>query len=439
MLGGGKKVNPEELERIYGAAPEIVELAVLEDKGGLVALVRPDPAKLRARGATNLRDGIRVVLGEAAQGLPSYERLSGFALTSQKLPQTRLGKYRRFLLPALYAQAIGGAARRPAHILDAEDKELLHDRTAAAVWQLLQQRFPEEAIDLDVNLSLDLNIDSFGWMELTLLLQDRLNVHLSETDIASIETIRDLLRRSIERRQQITGAPQAIGVDLDRWLAPTGTLLRVLAAGLYAVNRLVMRSLFHLHAMGVEQLPGSGPFVITPNHVSYLDPMAIAAALPYRRFEQLYWAGDFHLLFSNPLARFFARALHIFPVDADHPAAALAAANRVLRAAGVQVWFPEGWRSPDGKLQRFLPGIGELLLQSNAPAVPAYIRGAFEALPRTRRVPRLRPISVAFGHPILTAALVADGCGQSDDERIVNALRQRVAALADASAAYSRN
>ena len=41
VLGGGKKVSPEELERIYGTAPEIVELAVLEDKGDLVALVRP--------------------------------------------------------------------------------------------------------------------------------------------------------------------------------------------------------------------------------------------------------------------------------------------------------------------------------------------------------------------------------------------------------------
>ena len=42
MLGGGKKVDPEDLERIYGAAPEIAEMAVLEDKGALVALVRPD-------------------------------------------------------------------------------------------------------------------------------------------------------------------------------------------------------------------------------------------------------------------------------------------------------------------------------------------------------------------------------------------------------------
>jgi len=83
VLGGGKKVIPEDLERSYGGAPEIAEVAVLEDGGALVALVRPEAAKLRERGVTNLRDGIRIILGEKARDLPSWQRLSGFALTDQ--------------------------------------------------------------------------------------------------------------------------------------------------------------------------------------------------------------------------------------------------------------------------------------------------------------------------------------------------------------------
>jgi long-chain acyl-CoA synthetase len=128
VLGGGKKVMPEDLERIYGRAPEILEIAILEEKGTLVALVRPDPVKLRQRGATNLRDGVRVILGELAQHLRSYERLSGFALTDQPLPRTRLGKYRRFLLPSLYAQAAVGGGRRAVRTLTPADTALLPDR-----------------------------------------------------------------------------------------------------------------------------------------------------------------------------------------------------------------------------------------------------------------------------------------------------------------------
>jgi long-chain acyl-CoA synthetase len=433
VLGGGKKVNPEDLERIYGGVPEILELALLEDNGALVALVRPDAAKLRQRGATNLRDGVRVLLGEQAQNLPSYQRLSGFALTDQPLPRTRLGKYRRFLLSKLYAQAAGGAARRPAHVRGPEDAALLRDPTAAAVWSLLRQRYPEEAIDLDVNLGLDMNLDSFGWMELTILLQDRLGVHLVESDIAGIETIRDLLRRSIDHRPLAAREKPAIATDVERWLAPPGAFLRIAGAGLYALNWLAMRALFRLRATGVEGLPGSGPFVITPNHVSYLDGLAIAAALPFRRFRQLYWAGDVRLLFCNPLARAFARAVHVFPVDATYPDAALHAADRVLRAGNAQVWFPEGWRSPDGTLQRFLPGIGELLLRSRAPVVPAYIGGAFAALPRHRHLPRFKRISVIFGSPYWPEALRVVGPGGTDEERIANALRAQVSALGEAT------
>jgi long-chain acyl-CoA synthetase len=142
VLGGGKKVMPEDLERVYGSAPEVSEIAILEDKGALVALVRPDPVKLRQLGATNLRDGIRVILGEVAQHLPSYERLAGFALTDQPLPRTRLGKYRRFLLPSLYAQAAAGGGRRVGRALTPEDRVLLRDLTAAAVWSLLRCAAP---------------------------------------------------------------------------------------------------------------------------------------------------------------------------------------------------------------------------------------------------------------------------------------------------------
>jgi len=438
VLGGGKKVAPEDLERIYDSAPEITEMAVLEDKGALVALVRPDRVKLHERGATNLRDGIRVILAEKAQDLPSWQRLSGFALTDQPLPRTRLGKYRRFLLPALYAEALAGGARRAAHALTPEDAALLRDPTAEAVWALLRERYPEEALDLDVDLALDLNLDSFGWMEITIALEDRLDIHLSETDIAGIRTIRDLLRLVIERRSGARTLPRqepAMATDFEHWLAPTGALLTPLAMALYGLNWTVMRGLFRLRVTGAERLPATGMFVITSNHVSDLDGMTISAALPWSRFRRLYWAGDVPRMFSNPLSRLFCRAMHVFPVDADHPGATLESARRVLKAGNVQVWFPEAWRSPDGRLQRFLPGIGQLLLRSGAPAVPTYIGGAFEALPRGRRIPKLRPITVAFGSAETVEVLRAAGTGRTDEERIADALRQRVIVLGAATGA----
>jgi len=93
------------------------------------------------------------------------------------------------------------------------------------------------------------------------------------------------------------------------------------------------------------------------------------------------------------------RALNMFPADERRPSETLAIALEVLRRGECLVWFPESWRSPDGRLQRFLPGIGRLLAEARAPAVPAFIEGAFEAMPRNRRFPRLRPVSITFGPP----------------------------------------
>jgi long-chain acyl-CoA synthetase len=206
-------------------------------------------------------------------------------------------------------------------------------------------------------------------------------------------------------------------------------LLTGLGFVLYVIDWLVMRGLFRLHPVGVERLPATGPFVITPNHVSYLDALAIAAALRWHRLRDVYWAGDVLRLFSNPLSRLFSRIIHLFPVDSKHPGAALETAARVLSGGNISVWFPEGWRSPDGRLQRFLPGIGQLLLQSGAPAVPAYIAGTFEALPRDRRTPKFCRITVTFGNSEPVDSLQARGRGDTEEERIADALRQCVIAL----------
>jgi long-chain acyl-CoA synthetase len=128
--------------------------------------------------------------------------------------------------------------------------------------------------------------------------------------------------------------------------------------------------------------------------------------------------------------RLFSRVSHVFPVDERVPMAAVMAATTVLARGDILIWFPEGWVSPDGRLQRFRPGIGKLLTDVSSPVVPTYISGTFEAMPRGRRWPRRRPIRIVFGAPVTAGALEAAGTDGSREERIANALRDQVAALA---------
>ncbi|QIN79924.1 hypothetical protein GBA65_16905 [Rubrobacter marinus] len=101
----------------------------------------------------------------------------------------------------------------------------------------------------------------------------------------------------------------------------------------------------------------------------------------------------------------------------------------VLKEGRGLVWFPEGQRSADGELQPFKPGIGMLLDKHRVPVVPVSIRGSYEAMPPGRLLPRPAGISVAFGAPLDPGDLEREGEGEEPKDRIVSALRERVARL----------
>jgi long-chain acyl-CoA synthetase len=439
-LAGGKKVMPEELERIYGASPYICEVAVLERSGALVALVRPDFCAIKVTGAISPDDPIRVWFAEAAQRLPSYQRLADFAITPEPLPRTRLGKYRRFLLPQLYEQARAQSSPRAAKPLSAADRAYLADPTAGKVWEALSRRYTDRPLALDANLAFDLAIDSFDWMAISVELEEIAGVQLSTDEIAGMKSVRDLIDGVVRatarnaERSKVASRPSDSLTQAD-WLRPTGTVANLVAGVLYALNRLVFRLAFGVQVRGIENLPAHASFVLTPNHASDLDALIVAAALPGAKFRRTYWAGDSYRLFSTAGRRLFCRIFRIFPVDERNPQSAVATASRVLGRGDILVWFPEGWRSPDGQLQRFRPGIGSVLTQTRVLAVPAHIAGSFEAMPRNRSWPRRHPIRVVIGAPVSVDVLDRAGTGRTREERIANALHDRVATLVDSIAA----
>jgi long-chain acyl-CoA synthetase len=435
VLGGGKKVFPEPLEKIYAASPYIREIALLERAGGLVALVRPDVDAIKSIGVTLIEDPIRVWFSQTAQRLPAYQRLSGFVIVERALPRTRLGKYRRFLLPQLYERALARQTQGGPAPLSEADRAFLAEPTAAAVWTLLQKRHAEKALALDADLAFDLSIDSFDWMEIALELDRSLAVQLTSEMVTGLRTVRDLIVAVTELVERGAAGRKtmkrwALSPEHAAWLRPTGPLANIVAAAGQALDKLALRWGFALHVQGIERLPQRGPFVVAPNHASEMDAFSIAAALPARQFRRSYWAGDDRRMFSTAVMRLFSRVAHVFPVDERVPMAAIAAAATILGRGEILIWFPEGWVSPDGRLQRFRPGIGKLLTDVSAPVVPAYISGTFEAMPRGGRWPRRHPIRVVFGDPVTVEALETAGTGESREERIAGALRDKVAALA---------
>lgn len=429
VLADGKKVVPEEVEAFYAASPLIREVALLEQDGRLAALVVPDDEAIRVRGAARLADLLRDEIERRSLELPAWQRIGSYRIAHEPLPRTSVGKLQRFRLGELFAAA-GSSHREPVEgPLAAADRELLGSPLGQHIFTWLQERFAGKPLTLDASPQLDLGVDSLEWVALTLEIRDRFGVELGPEAIARVLTVRDLLQAV---RDAPAASPLSAAAGTSEAGADTrGPVLRAAGLALYALDRLLLRVFFRLQVRGAGCLPGEGAVLLAPNHSSYLDPLAIAAALPWPLLRRARWAGSVQYMFRAPHWRLLSRAGGVFPVDADRgPAAALAAGRAVLARGAVLTWFPEGRRSLDGAIGPFLPGVGLLLREAGVPAVPVLVEGSFEALPWHRPWPRPARIVVTFGEPRDAAALEALGEGATPAERIATGLRRAVASLA---------
>lgn len=186
------------------------------------------------------------------------------------------------------------------------------------------------------------------------------------------------------------------------------------------MSRCVYVLVFRGRVFNVQYVPKVGRAVIVSNHQSYFDPVMVG--LGFER-EASFMARD--SLFQNRYFGGLIRHLNAFPVrrgTAD--LGAIKESLRRLKAGGVLVTFPESTRSLDGKIAPMQAGVVLLARRTKSPIVPAFVHGAYEVWPRDRRIPRLRPLLVAFGRPIEIDEL-AD---MSDADAIV-LVRERILLL----------
>ena len=447
----GEKVQPEEIERLFQGDPALREVAVLQVEGRLVALVVP---ATHAPSAAEVRSTAEQAIRERSRRLPSYSRITAVAIAREPLPRTRLGKLRRHLLPELYAQALHGTAQRrraerPVDVsaMAASDQELLANRAARATWELLSELHARHALSPESSLQLDLGVDSLEWLNLTTAIGQRARVELDEGSLGALETVRDLLQavsvarpaRGQRQRSPLEDPERVLGARQRSWMRRPGPVRLALTRVAWAFDRLLARLLFHVRAEGLERLPRTGAVVLAPNHGSHLDAFVIAALLDPERLRRTYWAAWTGVAFTNAMVRLLSRLGQVVPVDPERGASSsLAFGVALLKRGDTLVWFPEGQRTRDGRLQPFKAGLGLIVQAAPAPIVPVHIEGTFEALPRGRIVPRPRHVTVRFGRPLDPRDLERRGHGDDPAERIVHALRRHVAALARSSVPHRR-
>jgi long-chain acyl-CoA synthetase len=441
----GKNISLEELERTYERHRLIREIGIFMRDGRLCAVAVPDPGELRLAEAPFPEETLRKAVREQSQPLPRYRRVDDLVVSRNALARTRLGKIRRDKLRQRFDEVrrSGGASAEAGPMaideMSGEDQALLDDARARRVWEALAARYPKLGLSPDSDVAMDLGIDSLEWITITFEISEHTGVQLSEQATARIQTVRDLLREVVEHAERGGPSPGVLTDDPERylspqqkrWLAPLGPIERVFAWLLYIVNRALIRTVFRIRVSGLEHLAACDQVIVAPNHLSAMDPVLMAAILPYGFLRRTAFAGWTGIAFANPVFRLFVRLAHALPVETDRAAfSSLALALAATRQGLNLVWFPEGRRSRDGALQAFRPGVGILVEAQRLPVVPTVIRGTFEAMPAGRAFPRLfQRIDVRFGAPLTADQLDAAGHGERPQDRITEALHRAVRTL----------
>ena len=177
------------------------------------------------------------------------------------------------------------------------------------------------------------------------------------------------------------------------------------------------RLFFRASVSGLENVPTEGGVVLTSNHASHLDPLMMGIFVPRRC-----WYVARLTLTRLPLIGAWMRAIGVIFIDRKSPSReALGRAIGCLQRGEIVGYFPEGTRSPDGKVQEFHKGLLLLLKKSDASVVPVGIEGSFSAFPKGAYLPRPRRVTVRYGRARTAAEVLAPGG--------LGALRHEVAEL----------
>lgn len=391
VLSNGKNINPEEIENKLASMSDIIsEVGVFEKADMLHALIYCDDVKLKQLGIGNVEEYLKWnVIDKYNQTVTPYKKVMKFSLVKESLPRTRLSKLKRYLLPQLE--------------LKDQTKD---DKVPEPIFQeyILVKEFIEQQKGIRVHpqdhLEIDLGLDSLDKVNLVVFLEQTFGLKMSEKEILTYPNILKLAEAIQEKKTKLSVEAidwgKILNEELDLKLPQswfTHNLMKHAA-------KIFLKLYFRLKSEGLENLP-EAPFILAPNHQSFLDGLFVAVFLKNKTLKKTYfYAKEKHV--RNKILKFIADKSNVIVMDLSDLKSSLQKLAEVLRNGRNLIIFPEGTRSFNGEPGEFKKTFAILSRELNVPVVPVAIEGAHKALPRGKIIPRpFKKVQVKFLKPIL--------------------------------------
>ena len=410
VSSNGENVYPDDVETLLGKLDGVKEIAIVgidDGRGGervaclAVPEGEPSPdlswsalppattAERHERAMTSLR--------EAFQRLPKACQPAVVHLWEADLPRTATRKVKRNEVKAVLAK-LASATEIP---LGDDGSGPSPVRHAVAI---IANKKPTE-IHGKLRLKADLAFDSLMTMELSVALEAQVGHPIDNTRLAACDSVADV-ERLVGEGRATPGARAVESVDDEPIVLPDALrdvakrMMSTVQMGFY--DRVMSPRVY-----GRAYIPHNRNTIVASNHSSHLDMGFVKYALgTYGEGLVSLAAQDYFFEKSRIQRAFFENLTNLAPFDRKGGLrGALRQAGDILDLGKTVLIFPEGTRSPDGRIYEFKPVIGHLALTHGVDILPVYLGGTREAMPKGGKVPTRRDIVARIGPPLLVSEL----------------------------------
>ncbi len=395
VLSNGKNVQPNEIEyKLEKYAERVKEAAVVQDGDLLRAIIVPQEEWARNLTDEEVEETLkREVLEPYNLTVTNYKKLMSLFVYRGDLPRTKMEKLQRFKLK---------------DILKTDTPVVTQETTIEEPTfeeYFILKNFIEEEKGIQLrptdHIETDLAFDSLDMVALQGFIQQTFGTTVNAADMPGFKNIQMMAEHvaysKTRMEVKVEDWHQLLNGDLSGLQLPHGSLGMPL---LLKSSYLFFKAYNRIQIKGKENIPAHGPLIIAPNHQSYLDGALIANGLPLKILKNSYfYATEEHV--QGALRKSFAHHNNIILMERDNLRDSILKLAEVLKQGKNVIIFPEGSRSHTGRLSDFKKTFAILSQELQVPILPVCIKGAFEALPRTKSFISPSKIEVEYLKPIM--------------------------------------
>ena len=394
VLSNGKNVQPNEIEyKLEKYENRVKEAAVVQNGDMLMGIIVPNEAWARNLSDEEVEITLKKEVIEPYNlTVTNYKKLMSIFVYRGDLPRTKLDKLQRFKLKDIL-KSKGESVKSKVESAEEMSNEM----------RIIKDYIESEKkveVHADDHLETDLAFDSLDKVGLQGFIEQTFGVDIQPEMMTTLRSV----------AEKVESGKTHVDVNKMDWhemlLANNSSLELPSTSVFYPLHAKLFKSFLKLNnrlkIVGEKNVPKKGPFIIAPNHQSFLDGPIVAAGLSCKTLKNSYFfATEEHV--KHPVVKSLAKRNNIILMEKRNLKNSILKLSEVLKKGKNVIIFPEGSRSYDGEMVPFKKTFAILSKELNVPVVPVCIRGAYDVLPRGSKWIKPKKIEVEYLPPVMPA------------------------------------